>query len=364
MAKKTKKTTKRRKTSSQSKVKIGIIGCGGIAQNQHMPGYARLPDVEIVACCDVVKDSAKAAAEKFGVAKVFNDYKKLLQIKDIDAVSVCTPNFLHKQPTVDALGAGKHVLVEKPLAMNGEEGQEMCDAAKAAGKQLMVGFNNRWRPEVQHVKKLIDAGQFGDIYYARAQALRRRGIPGWGVFGEKDKQGGGPLIDIGVHILDATLYLMGNPKPIAASGRTYTKFGKRDDVVGLMGQWNTKTFTVEDFAVGLIRFDNGATAILESSFCANIGPTGVFTTALMGTKAGCDLLPLKIYTEENMQLYDVSPVSLPKVESTHGHNIKLFVEAIKNNQPVPVPGEQGLAVTKILDAIYQSEEANAEVAIH
>ena len=239
----------------------------------------------------------------------------------------------------------------------------MCDAAKASGKQLAVGFNNRWRPEVQHVKKMVDAGEFGDIYYARAQALRRRGIPGWGVFGEKDKQGGGPLIDIGVHILDATLYLMGHPKPIAASGKTYTKFGTRKDVVGLMGQWNTETFTVEDFAVGLIRFDNDATVLLESSFCANIGPTGIFTAALMGTRAGCDLLPLKIYGEQGMQLYDVSPVSLPKVDSTHGHEVKLFVEAIKNNTPVVVPGEQGLAVTKILDAIYKSQETNAEVEI-
>lgn len=352
-----------KKASKPSKIKVGIIGCGGIARQQHMPGYAKLPDVEIVACCDVVEAAAKAAAEQFSVKKVFTDYDKLLKIKEIDAVSVCTPNFMHKQPTVDALTAGKHVIVEKPIAMNGKEGQEMCDAAAAAGKQLMVGFNNRWRPEVQYVKKQVDAGKFGDIYYARAQALRRRGIPGWGVFGEKDKQGGGPLIDIGVHILDATLYLMGHPKPIAASGKTYTKFGTRDDVVGLMGQWNTKTFTVEDFAVGLIRFDNGATVFLESSFCANIGPAGVFTAALMGTKAGCDLLPLKIYAEEEMQLLDVSPVSLPKMDSTHAHEIKLFVEAIKSNKPVPVPGEQGLAVTKILDAIYESEELGAEAKI-
>ncbi|MEW6359855.1 MAG: Gfo/Idh/MocA family oxidoreductase [Planctomycetota bacterium] len=365
MAKKASKKTVAPKAASQpSKIKIGVIGCGGIARNQHMPGYAKLPYAEIVACCDVVEASAKAAAQQFNVPQVFSDYKKLLKIKEIDAVSVCTPNFMHKQPTVDALMAGKHVLVEKPIAMNGQEGQEMCDAAKASGKKLAVGFNNRWRPEVQHVKKLIDAGEFGEIYYARAQALRRRGIPGWGVFGEKDKQGGGPLIDIGVHILDITLYLMGHPKPVAASGKAYTKFGTRKDVVGLMGQWNTDTFTVEDFAVGLIRFDNGSAATLESSFCANIGPTDIFTTALMGTKAGCDVLPLRIYTEENMQLYDVSPVALKKVDSTHAHEIKLFVDAIRNDTPVAVPGEQGLAVTKILDAIYKSQETDAEVRIN
>jgi len=351
-----------KKSSAPSKIKVGVIGCGGIAKNQHMPGYAKLPDVELVACCDVVPEAAKEAAERFGFKKVFTDYKKLLAIKSIDAVSVCTPNFMHKQPTVDALMAGKHVLVEKPIAMNAQEGQEMCDAAKAAGKKLMVGFNNRWRPEVQLVKKQIEAGKFGRIYYARAQALRRRGIPGWGVFGEKDKQGGGPIIDIGVHILDMTLYLMGHPKPIAASGQTYCEFGKRDDVVGLMGQWNTKTFTVEDFAVALIRFAGGETVVLESSFCANIGQN-VFSTSLMGTHGGCDLLPLKIYTEEDMQLYDVTPVHLPQMQSVHAHEIKLFIEAIKNDTPVPVPGEDGLVVAKITDAIYKSADINAEVKI-
>jgi len=352
-----------KKTSRPSKIKVGIIGCGGIARNQHMPGYAQLPDVEIVACCDIVRDNAKLAAEKFGVKKIFTDYRALLKIKSIDAVSVCTPNYMHKQPTVDALAAGKHVLVEKPIAMNAAEAQEMCDAAKAAGKKLMVDFNNRWRPEVQLVKKQISEGKFGRIYFARAQALRRRGIPSWGVFGEKDKQGGGPLIDIGVHILDAVLYLMGFPKPIAASGKTYTEFGTRDDVVGLFGQWNTKTYTVEDFAVGLIRLRGGATIVLETSFCANIGPRSIFNASLMGTKAGCDLLPLRIYTEEGMQLYDVQPVFMRGVQSTHAESIRRFIEAIKNDAPVPIPGEEALIVAKITDAIYASSEQNREIKI-
>ncbi|MCK5328808.1 MAG: Gfo/Idh/MocA family oxidoreductase [Candidatus Latescibacteria bacterium] len=345
-----------------AKIGVGVIGSGGIAQGAHLPGYAALEDeVEIVACCDVDEKVAKAAAERFGAKKVFTDYRDMLALKDIQAVSVCTPNFMHKTPTIAALKAGKHVLCEKPIAMNAIEGAAMCRTAKETGMKLMVGQNNRFRSDVQALKRQIDAEKFGEIYYARAQALRRRGIPGWGVFCDKEKQGGGPLVDIGVHALDLTWYLMGMPKPIAASGKTYTKFGTRDDVVGLMGQWDPKTFTVEDFAVGFIRFDNGATAIVESSFCANIDKD-IFSTALFGTSGGGQLSPIRIFTEENGTLFDVTPVHLPEVK-THHREIELFIEAIRNDTEVPVPGEQALEVMKMLDAIYQSSERDKEVKI-
>jgi predicted dehydrogenase len=345
-----------------AKIGVGVIGSGGIAQGAHLPGYAALKDeVEIVACCDLDEKVAKTAAERFGAKKVFKDYRDMLALEDIQAVSVCTPNFMHKTPTIAALKAGKHVLCEKPIAMNAIEGAEMCRTAQETGMKLMVGQNNRFRSDVQALKRQIDAEKFGEIYYARAQALRRRGIPGWGVFGDKEKQGGGPLVDIGVHALDLTWYLMGMPKPIAASGKTYTKFGTRDDVVGLMGQWDPKTFTVEDFAVGFIRFDNGATAIVESSFCANIGKD-LFTTALFGTSGGGQLSPIQIFTEENGTLFDVTPVHLPEVK-THHREIELFIEAIRNDTEVPVPGEQALEVMKMLDAIYESSERDREVEI-
>ena len=239
---------------AKKKLGIGIIGSGGIAQNAHMPGYAAVPDLcKIVAVADVNADAAKVAAEKFNVKHVFSDYKKLLEMDEVDAVSVCTPNYLHHEPTIKAFQAGKHVLCEKPIAMNAREAAEMVAAGRKAKKKFMVGYNLRFAPTNQLLKKYIDAGDLGEIYFARAQALRRRGIPGWGVFIDKSKQGGGPLIDIGVHILDLTLWLLGHPKPVAASGQTYAKFGKRSDIVGFMGQWDYKNFTVEDFAIGLIR---------------------------------------------------------------------------------------------------------------
>jgi predicted dehydrogenase len=346
---------------------IGIIGCGGIAQGTHMPVYKALQDedkVKIVAVSDVHEETAKEAAEKFNVPHRFTDYKQMLELDSIDAVDICTPNYLHKQPAIDAFRAGKHVIVEKPLALNATEGEEMVAAANKAGKKFQIALNNRFNSGPQAVKRFIDQGKLGEIYYARAHALRRRGIPGWGVFTQKDKQGGGPLIDIGVHILDLTLWLLGYPEPGAVSGVAYTKFGTREGVLGLMGQWDPKIYTVEDFAVGLVRFKNGASLVLESSFVANI-ERDEFTTSIMGTEGGAFVDPYntdrtRIFREESQTLTDSSPVFLPRV-NTYDAELRAFVKSIADDEPVQVPAEQGLMVTRILDAIYASSETGKEV---
>jgi predicted dehydrogenase len=346
------------------KLGIGIIGSGGIARGAHMPGYKACEEqgVRILAVSDINPDVARRAGEEFEVPHIFTDYRKLLQMDEIDAVSVCTPNYLHMQPTVDALKAGKHVLVEKPLAMNGVEGKAMVDAATRTGMKLQVGFMSRFQSTSQALKRFIDAGEMGEIYFARAQAMRRRGIPGWGVFTQKDKQGGGPLIDIGVHILDLTLWLMGHPRPLLCSGQTYAKFGPREGVLGLMGQWDPKKFTVEDFAVGLVRFDNGATLVLESSFVANQEQRDIMNTELFGTEGGCSYRPCKMFFEKHKTLIDVTPAYLPDVKA-HTEEVRAFVNAILDDTPVPVTGEEALMTTQIIDAIYRSTEQGREVPV-
>jgi predicted dehydrogenase len=343
------------------KLQVGIIGTGGIARNCHMPAWNKHPNCEIIAVCDANEQALNTAAEQFGVKYKFTDYKKMLTMEEIDVVDICTPNYLHAEPAILALNSGKHVMVEKPMAMNAAEGEAMCEAARKAGKKLMVALNCRWGAEAQALKRFVDAGEIGEIYYARVQALRRRGIPGWGVFTQKDKQGGGPLIDIGVHVLDLTLWLMGHPKPIAASGLCYTKFGTRPGLVGLFGKWDHTNYTVEDFAVGLVRFDNGASLVIEASFAANI-EKDVFNTALLGTEGGCEWNPIKIFKEEHQTLLDVTPVFLPKI-NTYEAEIFNFADSILNDTPTPVPGEEGLMVTKIIDAIYKSAEEGKEVPI-
>ena len=350
------------------KVRVGVIGTGGIAHGAHLPGYFQIPDqCEIVALCDIDPAAIRKTQDKFPAtqsAQTFDDYQKLLAMDDLDAVSVCTPNYVHHGPTVAAFAAGKHVLCEKPIAMNAREAREMVDAGKKAGKILQIGYNSRFAPPNQTLKKFVEAGELGDIYYARAQALRVRGIPGWGVFIDKSKQGGGPLIDIGVHILDLTLWLMGHPKPTFASGVTYQKFGTRPDVVGFMGQWDYKNFTVEDFASALIRFENGATIVLESSFVANLKEEQHGTT-LLGTAGGAQTSPLTITQERHGSVFSFEPRIPNKDRNSYHAEVKDFVACVREGRqpPVAATGEHGLIVAQIMDAIYRSSDEGREVPV-
>lgn len=350
------------------KLKIGIIGAGGIAGLAHLPGYAALAeDCEVVAICDLNEEAARKLADKFEVGRVMTDFRALAADPEIDAISVTTPNALHLEPTLAALAGGKHVLCEKPLGMNAAECKKMCRAAKDAGRILQVALQYRFSGFAQFMKRYIDLGEMGDIYYARAQALRRRGVPGWGVFIDREKQGGGPLIDIGVHILDLTLFLMGNPKPVSATGMTWNRLGTNPELYNAWGNYDRSKFTVEDFAVGLIKFDNGAAVSLESSFMANLEDAPM-QTQLFGTKAGAvvkvagDNL-IRIFSESNQQLFDSIPQNIPKVESPYVEEVRAFVKAIQAGGPSPVPGEQGLTLNAIFDALYRSSETGHEERI-
>lgn len=351
------------------KLKIGLIGTGMICNWAHIPGYERMADdCEIVWACDLVEDKAREVATRHSIPKVTTDYKDILNDPEIDAVSVMTPNIAHMQPTIDALNAGKHVLCEKPLSMNADQSRAMCKAARDNGKLLQVGLQQRFTSEGQFLKQYIDNGGLGDIYYARAQALRRRGVPGWGVFTNKELQGGGPLIDIGVHILDFTLSMMGYPKPVSASGMTWNMLGTNPDLYNMWGDYDRSKFTVEDMAVGFIRFENDAVVVLESSFMANLdgNPYG---TQLMGTKAGARAYfdegdkGVEIYVEQNKQLFNMTPASLKEVKAPHQEEVEAFINAIKNGTPSVVPGEQGLILNAIFDALYKSAETRTEEKI-
>jgi predicted dehydrogenase len=343
------------------KLRIGFIGTGRICQGSHLPKYAAMPDVEICAICDINPDVAKAVADQYGAKHVFTDYNDMLKMDEIEAVDICTPNDVHSLAGVAALNAGKHVMVEKPIARTAVEAQAMVDAAKKNGKKLQIGQCIRFDASSQALKRFADSGYFGDIYYARAQAIRRRGVPAWGDFLNKEKQGGGPMVDVGVHMLDLTLWIMGFPKPISATGVTYKKFGNRTGVFNPWGPWDPKEFTVEDFAAGFVRFENGATLVLETSFAANIEKS-IFNTTLMGTDGGCEYAPMKIFREEHQTLLDVTPSSLQEVDK-FAAELRAFVDAVRNDTEPPVKGEEALVTAKIMDAIYKSAETGKEVEI-
>ena len=256
-------------------------------------------------------------------------------------------------------------MVEKPMAMNPAECEKMIAAAKKSNVKLAVGFQNRYHANTQFLKRAKDAGEFGNIMFVKAQALRRRGIPNWGVFGQKALQGGGPMIDIGVHIVEASHYFMGSPKPIAASGNVWTYLGnKPSEVVCPWPNWDFKTYTVEDLAIGQIRFDNGAIMQIESSFAAHI-EKNVFSFTVIGDKAGGNWDPPQIFTDRAGTMINSKPDFLPESDFPTMFVIKLqnWVDAILKGTELTAPGEAGLMVQKILDGIYRSAEAGKEVTI-
>ena len=227
---------------------------------------------------------------------------------------------------------------------------------------LQIGLHWRFTSQAQTLKRFIDAGELGDIYYGEATCMRRRGIPGWGVFTQKKMQGGGALIDIGVHTLDHTLWLMGNPKPVAVTGATYAAFGKRQDVVsGPWAHWDANKFDVDDMGVAMVRFENGATLLLRASWAANIEKE-FSETRVLGTEGGAYMSPLCIYKEMHGNLVDITPASLPEVKA-HTQEIAHFISCVRGEQECQVVPEQVLDVQAILDAIYQSAETGREVRL-
>lgn len=343
-----------------SKIGVGVVGVG--IGRLHIQGYIQCPEAQVLAVCDANEDRARRVATEFGIPHVFTDYEEMLKLEGIDAVSVCTPNYLHAPMTIAAFEAGKHVICEKPLAMTPEEGQAMVDAGKKAGKIFMTAFNNRFRGDTQVLKRFIEEGELGDIYYAKTGWIRRKGIPGMGSwFTTKCQSGGGPLIDIGVHVLDLALWLMGNPKAVTVTGSTYSIFGVKGEGTG---KWGTPekggVCDVEDLAAAFIRLDTGATIFLEASWASHIERDRIYTS-LMGTKGGADIDPFRIYKDLHGTGVDITP-SFPN-QSGHMMEIKHFVECLVEGKEPISTGEHGLEVTKILDAIYRSAETGEEIKL-
>ncbi len=352
-----------------SKLKIALIGNGGICRACHIDNYYEDERVEVVAFCDIIEERAVALRDKYYPnAAVYTDYKELLKDKSIDAVDICTPNYLHSIIAVDAFKAGKHVLCEKPDAVDVTEVLKMKNAAEEAGKVLMVIRNNRFVTASQYAKKYIEDGKMGEIYCGRCGWQRRRGIPGkGGWFTTKEQSGGGPLIDLGVHMIDLAVWLMGNPTPVAVSANTYTKFADSDtsdSVNSKFGDANAEgTFDVEDLAMGMIRFDNGAVLQIEFSWASNIKEENRFVE-LRGTKSGLKWYgnEVEFYTEEDGQLLDITPKGNME---TNGHkgNIRNFIDVITQGaEPVFKPF-QGVDMIKILCAIYESAKQGKEIVL-
>jgi len=349
-------------------LRIGIIGNGNIAR-AHAAGYKELGErVEFVACCDLDEERARKFAQEFGFSKYYTDCNEMLAENELDAVSVCTWNSAHAECSIAALNAGCHVICEKPMAMNTQEALAMKEAAEQNGKILMIGFVRRHGNDAKAALELIDSGQVGEIYYAKASYLRRCGFPG-GWFGDKSRSGGGPLIDLGVHVIDLSKYLMGNVKPVSVYGAVFDKLGPRSDIKG-EGGWRSATrtmkpiFDVENLATAMIRFENGAILQVETSFNLNIkAPTT--NLEFFGDKAGMTLSPLELHTVVENRLADISFAGTNAFDFMGSFKAEIlnFVDAVEGKAEPLATAQDGVDIMKIIDAIYLSAETGEAVKL-
>lgn len=347
-------------------LKVGVIGVGGIAKT-HMPGWAASEHATVVAGSDIIPQALEHWGALHKVMKLVDDPVELFTDPDIDIIDVCTPNRYHAPIAIAALNAGKHVICEKPLAPTPAEIRQMIEARDRAGKLLMTAQHFRFQGISQALKAELASGVLGDIYHARSWMLRRGNLPSRPGFVYKKHSGGGPTIDIGVHILDLTLWLMGNPQPVAVSGVAKAPLAHRE---GAFSAWGLapvpQDMDVEDFAVAFVRFETGATLVLEVSWLLHHDTQNEDAQVwLYGTEGGCHWPACKIL-ETNYETKQFSnrilQLTQDKMEP-HALECVAFAKAIADGAPSPVPAEQSLQVQSILHGIYRSQEEGREVKI-
>ncbi|HTR22563.1 MAG TPA: Gfo/Idh/MocA family oxidoreductase [Terriglobales bacterium] len=353
------------------KIRFGIIGCGWVGDLKHIPNYSKHPETKIEALCDIDEAAMERAIKKYNLdpVKTYTDYKKMVQDPNIDVVVVATPHGLHCEMTVAAFKAGKHVLCEKPIATTAADARNMIEAAKEASKKLSVGYQWRFRPECLYIKSLSDSGALGEIYYAKAHGLRRRGVPTWGSYMDPVLSHGGALWDGACHSLDLTLWTMNNYEPYSVKANIYRKMW--DQPVGNpWGEWNPEKFKVEDTGFALVTMKNGATIYLECAWIINVADTTDMKMTLCGTKAGVDMFDeggVRINSIQNGKMAITKPEVKPgwtpgppppmpwDLEARH------WVDCLKNNTEPFVKAEEALVVTEIIEAVYKSAKTGETV---
>jgi len=350
------------------KLKIGVIGVGSISE-VHLNAYKQNPHAEIYAVCDMNEARVKQRATQYGAQKIYLDYRELLANKDIDAVSICTWNVFHAEMCIAALEAEKHVLVEKPLCKTVEEALRVQEAVRRSGKLLQVGFVRRYDENAQMLRKFVDNGEFGEIYYAKASYIRRIGNPG-GWFADIARSGGGPLIDIGVHVIDLCWYMMGKPKAKFVSGNTYHKLGNRANIQNLTiykaADYDPTYNTVEDMANAMIRFENGASLMVDVSFSLH-AKQDEGAIKLFGEKGGCEIDPAVVIVSEK---YDTILNIAPQIdhdafqfEAAFRSEINHFVDCVRHGVESISPVEDGVEMMKMICGIYESAAKGVEVKL-
>ncbi len=348
-------------SAGTSQLNIGLIGAGLIARDQHFPAWRKIPYTRVLA----VADSSADALVPFGEEQVplrFADYHDLLADERIDVVDVCVPSGLHAEVTLAALRAGKHVLVEKPMATNRADAEAMLRAARDAGRKLMVAQHMRFGPSIQQLRKYLDRHPLGDVYYARGQWLRRRRLPARPGFTRHQLSGGGAIYDLGIHMFDLTWWMMGCPRPVTVTGGMYDHLSRRADLGSEWGQWDHTQVEVDDFAAGLVRFESGAMMSLEVSWLGFMREPEFWRMQLFGKERGLAWPDLVVTGETDRIPWDVQ-LSEPDGEKAHHEVIRMFAQAVLTDEPVPIPPEQSATAIAVLEALATSHRLGREQAI-
>lgn len=352
-------------------LRVGVVGLG-YAGETHTKSYLQIPNVEVVALAGLETERLAQLGATYNIPNLYPDYQSLVARDDLDVVSVCVPNYLHAPITIAALESGKHVLCEKPLARSSDEAEAMVQAAIKANRVLEVAFNHRERGDVQVLKRYIDTGKLGRIYHAKASWMRRRGIPGIGSwFTSKEMAGGGPLIDLGVHVLDLALFLLGEPNVVSVSAATYAEIGPqgRGGAAGSDKMVVGSAYEVEDLATAFVRLGQGTTLLLEASWATHGSAGDDFGVTLYGSEGGAEIRVKNYNWEDTLRIYtDVAdaPAEVhPRVTRGEGHQavVRQFVDIIRSGDWSTHIGSQGLTRTRIIDACYTSALQGREVVL-
>jgi len=357
-------------------LRAAVIGAG--VGRAHMKGYRNSSDSELVAVCDANAVRLAEIAGEFGIpaSQQYTDYHTMLETVKPDIVSIALPNYLHREVAVAALEAGAHVICEKPMATTVAEAEAMNAAAQKAGKQLAISYNYRYRADAQWIHKVIESGSLGEIHFVNATWRRETGIPGSGWFGRKALSGGGPLIDLGVHVLDLSLWFMGFPQVRTVSSTTRSIFGPLGQKVWGQPSWlgtKAEPFDVEDSAIGFLRFGNGASAVLQATWAEHREPQAdMIRLEVQGSKASIHMVvpnyrhddTLRMYTEIEGEPVTIIP-GLRNVKNVANHEslIAATLKALVAGEPVPNPGTEGIAAVRVLEAMYKSADAGHEISL-
>jgi len=331
------------------KTRVAIIGLGSVAQLVHLPNLVKIKNAEISALAEINKNRLYSVADKYGIKKVYSDYKQLLNDSNIDAIIIATPTHLHKQMAIDCLTAGKDVLVEKPLARNSSEGIEIIECAKKHNRKLMVGMNLRYRPDSMLIRSLIDAGEIGNPFYIKCGWIRKQSSSEkW--FNRREEAGGGVILDLGVNLIDLALWLANYPTAISVSTKNYSHNSKN----------------LEDTSISLIRCENSVTINIEASWSL-AEEKDTFYTNVYGTKGSIGANPfklIKVLEDEQIDLgstFVETPTEAFK--KSYLNELKSFIGAIRGLNPVFSSGEEALQLMKIAEAMYKSAEKDQEIKI-